>query len=229
MVAGAPRILCLHGSGLNGAFFRAQLGRVPRSLPGVELFFLDGHIETPIAPEAKGPWTVVLRPEERIARQYFHMWESDGAWRVGDALEGLDFTWRAVRAEVEARGPFFAALGFSQGASVAAALLARQRAEGIDLGLRCSVSLCGGDWAFWHRFAPLPCSLPLIEPSLHIHGLADIYLERSRALTELYAKDDRRVLEHSGGHAPLPSLAAERKEVLAEISAFLRAHGDPPE
>eukprot|EP00971_Amphidinium_carterae_P179324 3556989-Amphidinium_carterae.1 len=46
-MAARRRILCLHGRGLNGAFFKAQLGRLPKLLPAdVELHFMDGPYAT---------------------------------------------------------------------------------------------------------------------------------------------------------------------------------------
>ncbi|CAE8715511.1 unnamed protein product, partial [Polarella glacialis] len=262
---------CLHGSGLNGAFLRKQLGRMPLSLPktipGLEMFFLDGELPAPVAPEAQGAWKVVLSPEEQTvgARQYFEMWpeqadSSSHAWRVGDVGAGLERCWQAVRAEVDRGGPFFAVLGYSQGANVAAALLARQASTNEDLGLRCSVNLCGGLFSFWPLHDGLPSwSLPaggvplhstagersvrqvnaaeeafsfvaaqhqLLPlrgvPSLHVIGLADPYLAESRALVECYAAGcDRRIVEHAGGHLPLPAEKVARQQVSEEVISFL--------
>eukprot|EP00438_Fugacium_kawagutii_P036469 Skav209696 [mRNA] locus=scaffold36:83818:90351:+ [translate_table: standard] len=142
------------------------------------------------------------------------------------------------------RGPFFAALGFSQGANVAAALLAKQARPAATggggavsqekLGLRCSVNLCGGIWGFW-RASGL-CSLDTGQgaprlplrgvPSLHVIGLSDPYFAQSMSLVEGYAPEncERRVLEHQGGHTPFPLQRQQREEFLSEISKFLKKY-----
>eukprot|EP00747_Dinoflagellata_sp_TGD_P187076 gnl/TRDRNA2_/TRDRNA2_44556_c0_seq1.p1 gnl/TRDRNA2_/TRDRNA2_44556_c0~~gnl/TRDRNA2_/TRDRNA2_44556_c0_seq1.p1 ORF type:complete len:265 (+),score=35.11 gnl/TRDRNA2_/TRDRNA2_44556_c0_seq1:69-797(+) len=233
-MAAAPRLrlLCLHGSGLSGAFFRSQLGSLPRLLGrNVELRFLDGQLETEVAPEAAGAWQVVLPPENRRAWQYFDMFKEGDVWRAGDVGAGLDTVWDTVREEVAESGPFFGALGFSQGANVATALLARQHASGVDLGLRSVACLCGGFWGFWPAASwtggrPGEDLLPLPFPSLHVLGRADPYLAQSRDLVECYADGPghrRTVIEHDGGHMPFPPEKAARTAVMKQVSEFLLA------
>ncbi|CAE8636389.1 unnamed protein product [Polarella glacialis] len=223
--------------------------------PEFDYFFLDGHIESEVAPEAAGAWRVALAADQRQAWQYFHLREDSAAvdaahrWQARDAARGLERVWDDVSKEATARGPFFAAIGFSQGANVAAALLARQAASGMDLGLRCSVNLCGGLWGFWSRSPqqwwrsadcpadPPPCGVQsqlidrLLVPSIHVVGLADPYLPQSRSLVENYCSEqgcERRVIEHLGGHTPFPQTPKERQEVIKEVSNFLRSYACAP-
>ncbi|CAK9050615.1 Esterase FUS5 (Fusarin biosynthesis protein 5) [Durusdinium trenchii] len=254
-----PRVLCLHGRGLNSAYFRGQLLGLIRRNPQLDFFFLEGHLPAEVAPEALGAWKLALKPPQRRAWQYFTLCRDEGAdpahrWRAGhDVAQGLEHVWEAAWEETQKAGGFFAALGFSQGANVAAALIAKQACSARSLGLRCSVNLCGGIWGFWGdgtcevtRQTP---RLPLRGfPSLHIIGLGDPYLAQSKYLLEglvrsrphphtshsfnssSYADADgceRRVLEHDGGHTPFPLVRGKREEVLEEISGFLRRYAEP--
>merc|ERR1712137_1468332 len=94
------RVLCLHGNGLNGAFFRRQLGRLHRLAPDTEFVYLDGHLPTSVPLEAVGAWRAALPPKDRFARQYYKMRNESGTWKVEDIGSGLEHTWEAVRAEV---------------------------------------------------------------------------------------------------------------------------------
>lgn len=238
-MAAKPRVLCLHGRGLNSAYFRGQLAGLIRSNPQLDFCFLQGHLPAEVAPEASGAWNVVLRPHQRQAWQYFSLRNDPGAedpakrWRAGhDTADGLEHVWEDTVAEVTANGPFFATVGFSQGANVAAALLAKQACSKTDLGFRCTVNLCGGIWGFWDKTprswwsSGSPPQLPIRGvPSLHILGRADPYLAQSRYLVESYVPcEGRRVLEHEGGHTPFPFDRDKRLDVIRDVSAFLGEH-----
>ncbi|CAJ1342094.1 unnamed protein product [Effrenium voratum] len=224
-----PRVLCLHGRGLNSAYFRAQLKGLIRKNPELDFFFLEGHLPAEVAPEALGAWSVALKPQERRAWQYFTLQrDPPGAdpakcWKAGcDVSEGLKHTWQAAMDEAISGGPFFATLGFSQGANVAAALLAKQACSARTLGLRCSVNLCGGMWGFWSESSGP--RLPVCVPSLHILGRKDPLLEESRCLVEGYAAEQRVVLEHEGGHTPFPLQCEMREEFIGKVGKFLATH-----
>ena len=60
---------------------------------------------------------------------------------------------------------------------------------------------------------------PLALPSLHIHGLADPYLELSQRLLDMYAQTGRALLQHEEGHN-IPSI---RTNLYAKINAWLAA------
>eukprot|EP00439_Symbiodinium_sp_Y106_P043188 s3023_g5.t1 len=219
--------------GLNSAYFRGQLAGLIRSNPQLDFCFLQGHLPAEVAPEASGAWNVVLRPHQRQAWQYFSLRNDPGAedpakrWRAGhDTADGLEHD---TVAEVTANGPFFATVGFSQGANVAAALLAKQACSKTDLGFRCTVNLCGGIWGFWDETprswwsSGSPPRLPIRGiPSLHILGRADPYLAQSKYLVESYVPcEERRVLEHEGGHTPFPFERDKRLDVIRDAQNSL--------
>ncbi|CAE7341272.1 SRCAP, partial [Symbiodinium necroappetens] len=218
------------------AYFRGQLAGLIRSNPQLDFCFLQGHLPAEVAPEASGAWNVVLRPHQRQAWQYFSLRNDPGAedpakrWRAGhDTADGLEHVWEDTVAEVTANGPFFATVGFSQGANVAAALLAKQACSKTDLGFRCTVNLCGGIWGFWDKTprswwsSGSPPQLPIRGvPSLHILGRADPYLAQSRYLVESYVPcEGRRVLEHEGGHTPFPFDRDKRLDVIRDAQNSL--------
>ncbi|CAL1162457.1 unnamed protein product [Cladocopium goreaui] len=238
-----PRVLCLHGRGLNSAYFRGQLLGLIRRNPELDFFFLEGHLPAEVAPEALGTWRVALKPQQRRAWQYFTLCsdvaqrgaEPANRWKAGhDAAEGFQHVWEEALRESRLAGGFYASVGFSQGANVAAALLAKQAASHETLGLRCSVNLCGGIWGFWSDGCSMVTgesapSLPLRGvASLHILGLTDPYLAQSKSLVEGYAPEncERRVLEHSGGHTPFPLERPQREEIMDEVSKFLKKYAE---
>lgn len=222
------------------AYFRGQLLGLIRRNPELDFFFLEGHLPAEVAPEALGTWRVALKPQQRRAWQYFTLCRDEGAepanrWKAGhDAAEGFQHVWEEALRESRVAGGFYASVGFSQGANVAAALLAKQAASHETLGLRCSVNLCGGIWGFWSDGCSMVTgesapSLPLRGvASLHILGLTDPYLAQSKSLVEGYAPEncERRVLEHSGGHTPFPLERPQREEIMDEVSKFLKKYAE---
>ena len=160
------------------AYFQGQLRGLMRRCPSLDFCFLEGQLSASVAPEALGAWQVALSKEQRRAWQYFPLQPAGSGWRAQEAAQGLEQVWQAAQREKELHGAFFAALGFSQGANVALALLAKQQEE--SLGLRCTVNLCGGIWGWWHDK-----QLPVKGyASLHVLGRSDPYLEQSKALVE---------------------------------------------
>ncbi|KAK5996869.1 Esterase alnB [Cladobotryum mycophilum] len=101
------RVLALHGVGSSGTILRDQLTPLVRALdPNYEFVYLDGAIETQrgpgMAPYYPGPfysYTTGYSPKE-----------------IRDALDDLDDF-------IQENGPFDGIIGFSQGASMAAAYL----------------------------------------------------------------------------------------------------------
>ncbi|KAG6025465.1 hypothetical protein E4U41_001521, partial [Claviceps citrina] len=122
-----PRILCLHGGGVNARVFRLQCRTIVNQLEGTfRLVFVDG----PYACE----------PHEDIVAVYgelgpFYRWLAGG--NVDDEDEsgssGGSSIMQACLAGMEGdagSGPWVGVLGFSQGAKIAVSLLwAQQQAE----------------------------------------------------------------------------------------------------
>ncbi|CRG92019.1 hypothetical protein PISL3812_09073 [Talaromyces islandicus] len=121
-----PRILCLHGGGVNAAVFRLQCRGLCRALAtSFRFVFVDAPYLSPADPAIIATFGE-LQPFRRWLR-----------WQVDQPNPGADAICRAIDLALEdamaadsalgATGPWVAVMGFSQGAKVAASLLLRQR------------------------------------------------------------------------------------------------------
>ena len=168
------RILCLHGYGQNGEFFRMRTGALRKALKA-EYHFMD-------APFA--------------ARASFITDDADGANGRGPALGwwdfegdraatsyryiGLERTLQEVRQTIETEGPFDGILGFSQGATLAA-LLCKTPPGPPPVSFVVIVA------AFPPR--DLSYQLPATStdpPTLHVRAPSDAEAERPRPCPETF-------------------------------------------
>ncbi|KAF2278160.1 uncharacterized protein EI97DRAFT_492713 [Westerdykella ornata] len=121
-----PRILCLHGGGVNGITFQMQARALQAKLaPYFRFVWADGPFQCPPHPDIV-PVYGHLRPFYRWGR-----WQ-DAQEEVSDEVVianiGLSLR-RAMLLDDEegATGPWIGLMGFSQGAKVAASLLLEQQ------------------------------------------------------------------------------------------------------
>ena len=139
------RILCLHGRRSNAAAMRAQSERVRAALPAYEFVFLEAPMRAPAAADvavsglADPPyfeWWAEPSADAAAAAAAASAGGSAGGVDAAAAaeaeaallrLEGLHRSAVAVASLAQARGPFCAALGIGEGATVAAVLTALQR------------------------------------------------------------------------------------------------------
>lgn len=128
-----PRILCLHGGGVNAEAFRLQCRGLFRSLNGTFRFvFPDAPYLSPADPGIM-PTYAHLQPFRRWLR-----------WQIEQPNPGPDVICRDIdrilhEAMVNdnttgATGDWVAIMGFSQGAKLAASLLLRQQLRAEKLG-----------------------------------------------------------------------------------------------
>ncbi|KAL4936321.1 hypothetical protein BDV06DRAFT_216775 [Aspergillus oleicola] len=141
-----PRILCLHGGGTNARIFRMQCRVLERMLcPYFRLVFAEAPLATLPGPDVTtgykdyGPFKAWLRVRDE-----------DPAFDAHHIVSKLEDTLTAVRIADDRRGAtgkWVGLLGFSQGAHLAASILANQQ----ELHRRA------GDDATWpvYRFAVL--------------------------------------------------------------------------
>ena len=153
----------------------------------------------------------------------------DGTQKYAGWEEPLDF----VLEHLKASGPYFAVLGFSQGANLASLLVALQEARVIPRAFECSVLVCGSAFG-WHkqwetaaavnpswRSDDLLFRSPLSTPSLHLIGNADPLKPNSEALAELF--QNATTAHFASGHKP-----PTQKAAAAALSSFLKG-ALPPE
>ncbi|KAJ1457941.1 serine hydrolase FSH [Pelagophyceae sp. CCMP2097] len=198
------RILALHGKGGTGATFRRGLGPLIDALgPGAE-------VRCPDAPLAGNAWWL---PMPANARSY-----------TADAFDGVDESLDSLVRCADGE-PFDAIVGHSQGAMLAAVILA-QRLDG-DARARAILTatapgvLSGAAWP--KPFAALllraeASAVTAAAPTLHCVGAADDVNppEMARRVAAVFSPTSR-VFEHAGGHIlPLD------EDALREMTDLLR-------
>lgn len=239
-----PRLLCLHGGGVNARVFRLQCRELIAQLkPHFRFCFVD-------APYACGPGPGIIP----VYRDYgpFYRWlhwlpehpRLDPATVAADIYNQL----RDAMHEDDlqgATGAWVGLLGFSQGAKMAASLLFMQqkRAErfgdgGAGSGFRFAVLMAGRPplVSLDPNVAASPaladaaqCSTDelvtdqeqghvLRLPTIHVHGLQDPHVDLHRRLMDGYCeKGSARVVEWEGGHrVPL-----KKRDVAAVVEEML--------
>ncbi|KAF4589671.1 serine hydrolase FSH [Ophiocordyceps camponoti-floridani] len=195
------RFLCLHGRGTDADIFKSQTARLREALgPEHEYVFVNGNVrararaglaaDTTYGPQGRGFWPLDDADEERTRRVYHDM-----------------------IAFIASRGPFDGLMAFSEGASVAATLLAELARPDSDEPIatfRCAVFFCG--------LPPLDLQLrksgravrmldPAVDgvavrlPTAHIwSGAGQVLPDAGRHLAALCDPDTREELIHDLGH-----------------------------
>ncbi|KAK0609479.1 serine hydrolase FSH [Immersiella caudata] len=251
---GSPRILCLHGGGVNGKVFRLQCRAL---LSGglanhFRLVFPNGPFPCDAHPAIApvygdyGPFYRWLRWEE------FH--EKLDARHT--AIEVLDHLCTQMDAD-EGTGEWVGVLGFSQGAKLAASLLWEQEhIKGPVPLLRADVRFRFG--VFMAGSAPLVLFDPhgtlgpppkhidtaetigmqftdwpinnmgnhaISSPTLHVHGRQDPGIQGHRKLWEYYVKPgSAKLFEWDGDHR-IPLKTTDVMPVVNEIIAMAKKSG----
>ena len=232
--AGAPRpkVLMVHGYVQNGTVFEGRMKSAVRKmlkLPGGADFL---YVDAPHAVAADR--AAADRPLE-AQRAWFNPGEADASVRPVDSFRyvGWEASIAFLEAVADAEGPFHAVVSFSQGAPLAALLVARRPAACAR-----AVFVAGfapRDPAAAAAFDDARGGAPLLTPSLHIVGETDpfartrrlaprgrragrsraqVSVERAAALAACF--DGAEVATHGGGHVvPPPAL----KDV---VRAFFR-------
>lgn len=213
-----PRILCLHGGGTSATIFKIQLRRLVFALRQHFAFvFVSGPFES-------GPGPGVM-PVFADCGPYYRWMVPDGQDQGPGQLKVREVLKEAMRNDA---GRFVGILGFSQGARMAAGLLADQE-EGENEGMpvwQFGVLLCGSyppislsssrdsssKETLWvekdeHGELREPTVGEIIRvPSVHLRGLRDIHLEKGRRLAKFFA--DKTEFEFDQGHH-LPGAAGD--------------------
>ncbi|KAJ2776538.1 Ovarian cancer-associated protein 2 [Coemansia interrupta] len=189
------KILCLHGYTQSGASFRARTGPLRRSL-GRHITWVYATAPHAAAttfsssePTATGP------AEPSLAWWNMHNGDAQRVWQ--DVQQSL----AALRRVAEEQGPFDGILGFSQGAGMAALLLALGREDSTLPRFRFAV-LISGFFPKMDAFAEALQGGGRVQvPSLHVLGAADAVVPQARG-QELAQRafEDAQVCVHEGGH-----------------------------
>ncbi|KAJ2847319.1 Ovarian cancer-associated protein 2 [Coemansia brasiliensis] len=226
----ALRVLCLHGYTQNAQKFRDRTGPFRRSLKRV----LDLTYVT--APHTATDFDLPENTKEESNGPAAAWWNrsSNNPWH------DVEVSVRFLNRTIQEQGPFDAVVGFSQGAGMAAILLALVQAAHCrqsinDPELQTLVGelsgcppprfalLFAGFYPDFKQFDSLVCGDqgPIQVPSLHVVGRQDAIVPMDRGL-QLAAQGfvSAQIEEHEGGHF-MPSNAAWRKRYQQFIEQVL--------
>ncbi|KAK9489769.1 serine hydrolase FSH [Lipomyces doorenjongii] len=221
------RFLCLHGLGSNADIFKSQLGPLITDLErdnSAEFTFVDGPVAQPAGPGIAGvydgPYLGYFRCDQ--------LPPAHDVAALGQALrsnvfrESIAAAFHLISAIVEDEGPFDGVLGFSHGATLAAAFLLHYtatRPHDPPWGpFRCAVFIAG--------LAPFEENGRRIRadergamvklPSVHVAGREDEVFEESLNLYGLCERDGAALVVHEKGHL----VPREREDLMAVARAI---------
>lgn len=245
-----PRVLCLHGGGVNGHVFRLQCRTIISQLANTfRLVFMD-------APYTSDPHKDIVPVYGELGP--FHRWlpwnEEQPNLPPSAGAEDIMNSCLNAMEEDDGSGPWVGVLGFSQGAKIAISLLwAQQRAE-LLLGPNSARTqfkfgvIMAGSAPVVRLDTRLPQPRHVADatmfstsfedwpdaphgdhvvhfPTLHVHGLKDPGIERHRKLLELYCQPGQtRLIEWDAGHR-LPIKTADVERVVSDMLAIARQTG----
>ena len=236
-----PRILCLHGGGVNAEVFALQArGLIAFLAPSFRLVFADG----PHFCDKPGPGIELVYGGMGPFRRWLR-WIPGEHGPLDDELaaEEIRYSVRAAMRDDPGTGPWLGLLGFSQGAKVAASLLFETQCGDQEWDWRFAVAMQGrfplvslgertrspalvnpGDLAetFDYRGEVEP---KLRLPTVHVHGLADPGLELHRRLMDQYCEPESVTLVEWDGDHRLPVKKQDVARVCEAIIKVARAQG----
>lgn len=244
-----PRILCLHGGGVNAEVFRLQMRAIIASLkPYFRFVFADA----PFLCDA-GPGIVPVYENFGPFRRWFRWQEDQPSIDDDSAVEEIKYALNTAMERDRGSGSFVAVLGFSQGAKLAASLLYEQqlRADAPQSGksetdFRFGVLLAGraplislsersaglgfgsaGSIPGSTEFEALEDDRRLNIPTIHVHGLKDPGLELHRQLLKNYCDPASISLVEWDGEHRVPVQTTDVVAVTSQIVSTAKLTGVP--
>ncbi|KAH7120213.1 serine hydrolase FSH [Dactylonectria estremocensis] len=216
-----PRILCLHGGGVNAAIFEVQCRAVIAQLrASFRLVFVEGPFLS-----APHPSVVAVYGDHGPFRRWLRWLPEHPDIDAESAAAEIRYSCRRAMDDDPGDGEWVGILGFSQGAKIAASVLWTQQQAGteaetdfkfgvlmagrgpfvaLDPGLNpprhvVDAAQLSSAFADWPKTSAGPHALAI--PTLHVHGTRDPGLELHRILRDKYcAPGTARLIEWDGGH-----------------------------
>ncbi|KAB1214528.1 hypothetical protein CJ030_MR5G013429 [Morella rubra] len=204
-----PRILCFHGFRTSGEILKKLIGRLPEAvLEKLDFDFLDA----PFPAGGKSDVEGIYDPP------YYEWWQANEDFTV---YKNFDECLEYVEDYMIKHGPFDGVLGFSMGATLAAAMPGMQ-AEGVAFTkvpklkflIILSGAKLGGSKFGAPKLAANAFSSPIACPSLHFIGETDFMKPEGIALLESFV--DPVVIHHSKGHT-VPRLDGKAEETMLKF------------
>ncbi|KAI4242404.1 MAG: hypothetical protein LQ352_007242 [Teloschistes flavicans] len=215
-----PRILLLHGGGTNSVIFRMQCRVLSTHLSS---HFRLVYADAPFAPCEPGPDVLSVYKDKGPFRKWLHGADITTHDEAASILSSIDGAMEADDA-CGGTGEWVAAMGFSQGAKVAASLLlaeqiSKERGRGSARGFRFAVLMAGRGpllrldsviedegvegRSSWHggEEGKLEGRVILRLPTIHVHGLRDPGLDFHRRLMDGWCEEgNMSLVEWEGDH-----------------------------
>ncbi|KAF7191671.1 Esterase citA [Pseudocercospora fuligena] len=240
----APRILCLHGGGVNAEVFRAQSRALIRDLsPHFRLVFADGPFFCD-----PGPGIIPVYQDCGPFRRWLRWLPEHPEIDDESAIEEILYNIDTCKRDDEGTGPWVGLIGFSQGAKLSASLMydqqiRKEKGDDCFTDYKFAVLLAGrsplvsfsdhtkgdacvsaGGMSEGFQFdGKSPHILKL--PALHYHGLADPGLHLHRKLLNQYCDPKTsNVIEWDGNHR-VPIKKADVTPVVDWIFKTAKAQG----
>ncbi|KAJ1830487.1 Ovarian cancer-associated protein 2 [Coemansia sp. RSA 2703] len=186
------RILCLHGYTQSGPSFRARTGPLRRGL-GKQIEWV--YATAPHLAATTFDSQATDAPSEPMAWWNMHGGDTKRVWAdVEDSVKAL----QKVAAD---EGPFDGVLGFSQGAGMAAVMLALGQKQESGIPRFKFAVLISGFYPQMQAFEEALGGSRMQVPSLHVLGAADAVVPKTRG-EELAQRafENAEVHVHEGGH-----------------------------
>ncbi|KAL4892816.1 serine hydrolase FSH [Aspergillus ambiguus] len=213
---GLPRIACFHGGGSTASIYEFQCSSLAQRLQSqFELVFFEGPFT-----RSAGPGVLPFFADQGPYKSWFTHDEygnelEDGSGYGAPSQDGVERAWKMMKAAGPG-GEWVGAIGFSQGSRVVGGLLLdQQRRERMgrlgttDMKLRFGVCCMGAGAPMQSGIAqelePNTKSLDRVSiPTLHVHGLKDMYLPLGRHQYENYYDRARTTLYEVNYHHAMP-------------------------
>lgn len=238
-----PRILCLHGGGVNSDVFRMQARSLIKALPDFRLVFADGPFYC-----APGPGIVPVYEDCGPFRRWLRWLPEHAEIDDESAAEEVMYNIETCKREDAGDGPWVGLLGFSQGAKLSASLLydqqIRMEKEGkADTDYKFAVLLAGRSplvsfcehskhpalvqpGAVSEGFDyPHPSPHVLRLPTIHVHGTADAGLHLHRKMLKQYHDENSTTLIEWDGNHRVPIKKTDVEKITIEIYRISREQG----
>ncbi|WPG98041.1 Hypothetical protein R9X50_00082500 [Acrodontium crateriforme] len=238
-----PRILCLHGGGVNAEIFRAQARALIRGLPDFRLVFADGPFFC-----SAGPGIVPVYEDCGPFRRWLRWLPEHAEIDDDTAIEEIMYSLESCKRKDEGTGPWVGLMGFSQGAILSASLLYDQqirleRDGKADTDYKFGVLLAGrAPLVSFSEYSRSPACLrpgtssagfsfdgasPHVSrvPTLHVHGLVDDGLHLHRKLLKQYHDPTTSTLIEWEGDHRVPIKKVDVDRITREIYRIAREQG----
>ncbi|GAB7361290.1 hypothetical protein MBLNU230_g1350t1 [Neophaeotheca triangularis] len=238
-----PRILCLHGGGVNKETFRAQARSIIKALPDFRLVFADGPFFCD-----PGPGIVPVYEDWGPFRRWLR-WLPEHA-EIDDeaAIEEVNYAIETTKREDEGTGEWVGLLGFSQGAKLSSSLLYEQqirkeRTGTAETDYKFAVLLAGRSpiVSFSELSESPACVRPgaisegfhyegesphvLRLPTIHVHGLNDQGLHLHRKMLKQYHDPEATTLIEWDGIHRVPIKKTDVQPIADAIYRVAREQG----